>query len=103
MKNAQREPQTTMRKHNTHKNKKKPNMHKQQQPHRPPRHKCKYVTCRATLRYKSEKSTTITRPTKVTKRCSRENLPSPARLLTEGAKGMPPVFARICRRKQSKI
>ena len=51
-------------------------MHKQQQPHRPSRHKCKYVTCRATLRYENKKSTTITTPTKVTKRCSRENMPT---------------------------
>ena len=51
-------------------------MHKQQ-PHRPPRHKCKYVTCRATLHNENEKSTTISTPTKVTKRCSRENCPSP--------------------------
>ena len=33
----------------------------------------------ATLRYGNEKSKTITVPTKVTKRCSRENMPSPAR------------------------
>ena len=80
MKNARREAHATKENYNTHKNqKKKPNMHKQQQQHRPPRHKCKYVTCRATLRSANEKSTTITAPKKVTKRCSRENMPTPAR------------------------
>ena len=68
MKSARREPHTTKGKYNTHKNKKKPNMHKQQQPHRPLRHKCKDATCRATLRYENEKSTTVTTPTKVTKK-----------------------------------
>ena len=59
------------------------NMHKRQQPHRPPRHKCKYVTCRATLRNEHEIRTTTT-TTKVTTRCNRctsrrAQVPTPAR------------------------
>ena len=83
MKNARREPDGTKGKYNTRENKKeKPNIHKQQQTHRRPKRKCGYVTCRATLRYENEKSTTITTPTKVTKRCSRGNVPTPAHPLT---------------------
>ena len=67
---------------NTQNKKQKPNMHKQQKPHRLQRHKCKYVTCRARLRYKNEKSKTITTPKKVTKMCSREHMPTPAHPLT---------------------
>ena len=68
-KNPRRKPHTTEGKHNTHKNKKNHklnihNMHKRQPPHRPPKHKCKYVTCRATLRNEHEIRTTTT-PTKV--------------------------------------
>ena len=89
VKNARRKPHTTKGKHNTHKNKKQKlnihNMHKRQQPHRPPRHKCTYVTCRATLRNEHGIRTTTT-PTKVTTRCNRDvptpssaHVPTPAR------------------------
>ena len=53
------------------------NMHKRQPPHRPPRHKCKYVTCRAMLRNDHEIRTTTT-STKVTRRCNRD-VPTPRR------------------------
>ena len=83
------------------------NMHKRRTPHRPPRHKCKYVTCRAMPRNEHEIRTTTT-PKRVTTRCNRDvpirrhAHPRPhARLHRErkGVKGMP---ARACRRKRTK-
>ena len=61
------------------------NMHKRHPPHWPPRHKCKYVTCRATLRNEHEIRTATTAK-RVTMRCNRDvpvprcaHVPTPAR------------------------
>ena len=57
---------------------KKQTTHKQRHQHRQPRHKYKYVTCRAKPGYANEKSTTITAPTRVAKkRCNRKSMPTP--------------------------